>query len=461
MVVSVAAIMSLVALLIVVVMSAIKEELNPGIIAVALAILVGGFWAHMNGAKVMSLFPTSLFMMLAGVTFMFAMATVNGTMEKFTAYAIRMVGSRTALIPLLVFLLVAVVTTIGPGNIAAVALLAPVVMALAGRIGMSAFAMTLLVVGASNAAAFSPYAPTGIISNQLIAKMAPKLAEMAKELGNPAWDLAGKFDWISWKVYFNSILAQGIVNVGGFLAFGGWVWIRSHRKGTVELDAIAPRPEPFNGKQKLTLAMIFALVVLVVLAGIPGVKSSAPEWALNPLANVGSVAFILATILMLLNAADVKASISAMPWFVIMLVCGVTVLIEMLDKTGGLAALVKMLAGISTPLTIHFWLGLFTGAISAYSSSSGVVMPMFLPLVPGLLKELGPQADAIGLISSINVGAHLVDTSPLSTLGALCIACAAAHEDKTKLFRRLLIWGLSMSVVGAVITLLFFGILGI
>ena len=44
--------------------------------------------------------------------------------------------------------------------------------AIATRVGMPAFLMTLLVVGASNGAAFSPFAPTGIISNGIIAKMA-------------------------------------------------------------------------------------------------------------------------------------------------------------------------------------------------------------------------------------------------------------------------------------------------
>jgi hypothetical protein len=87
-------------------------------------------------------------------------------------------------------------------------------------------------------------------------------------------------------------------------------------------------------------------------------------------------------------------------------------------------------------------------------------MPAFLPLVPGLLK-LVPGSDALAMISSINIGAHLVDTSPLSTLGALCIACADESEDKAKLFRNLLIWGLSMSIVGAIVCWVFFGILGI
>lgn len=88
-------------------------------------------------------------------------------------------------------------------------------------------------------------------------------------------------------------------------------------------------------------------------------------------------------------------------------------------------------------------------------------MPMFLNMVPGLLQavHLTGVEHAVALISSVNIGAHLVDTSPLSTLGALCIANAQT-EDKGKLFRNLLFWGLSMSVVGGIMCYLAFGILG-
>ena len=55
----------------------------------------------------------------------------------------------------------------------------------------------------------------------------------------------------------------------------------------------------------------------------------------------------------------------------------------------------------------------------------------------------------------MNVGGHLVDVSPLSTIGALCIAGATADESRP-LFNKLLAWGLSMSVVGAMICYLVF-----
>ena len=445
--ISTAALVSLAALVVVVIISCVNEELNPGFLSIGFAIVVGGIWANLSGTAVMRLFPTNLFMILAGMTFLFAMAQNNGTMSKFTAYAVRLCGGNTRLIPLILFLLTTVLTTIGPGNIASVALMAPVAMALATRIGLSAFLMTLVVVGAANGAAFSPFAPTGIISNNIIAKLAPQLG---------LTDLTG----LAWKIHWNSEVAQSVINFAGFMIFGGWAWLGRQKGSVVHIDEIAPKPEPFTTKQWLTLGSVAALILMVVLPGLPAVKPLLPKAVINMFSNVGSVAFILATVLMLFQVADVKASIRAMPWVAIMMVCGVTVLIEVMDKAGGLKALVSMIASISGPVTVNAWLGLFTGVISAYSSSSGVVVPMFLPLVPGLIKEIG-GGNPIALISSINVGAHLVDSSPLSTLGALCIACAGEHEDKSKLFKNLLLWGLAMSVVGAFACLLFFGVLNL
>jgi hypothetical protein len=119
-----------------------------------------------------------------------------------------------------------------------------------------------------------------------------------------------------------------------------------------------------------------------------------------------------------------------------------------------------ILTRFSTPDTITGVIAFVTGVISVYSSSSGVVLPAFLPTIPGIIQNLG-GGDPMAIAASINVGAHLVDVSPLSTLGALCIAAAPAHENRTQLFNKLLLWGLSMSVVGAVVCYLFFGVLGL
>ncbi len=292
---SMAAIMSIVALVIVVVISCVNEDLNVGFLGIGFAIIVGGIWGGTTGAKVMSYFPTGLFMILVGVTFLFGMAQTNGTMEKLTTYSVRACGGNTALMPLIIFVLTTFVTTIGPGNIAGTALMAPVAMAIATRIGMPAFLMTLIVVGAANGAAFSPFAPTGIISNGIIAKMAPALG---------ITDPAG----LAWKIHFNSEVAQGVVNIGGFFILGGWAWIRKQRGERINIDEFAPKPEPFDKHQLLTLAMVFVLIVLVVVPGLAPFKPllKANAWFANMISNVGTVAFILACVLMLTGSGDSK-----------------------------------------------------------------------------------------------------------------------------------------------------------
>ena len=67
---------------------------------------------------------------------------------------------------------------------------------------------------------------------------------------------------------------------------------------------------------------------------------------------------ILAGLLMLLNVGDSKAAIKVIPWGVIMMVCGATVLVEVMDRSGGLNAMVNMIGVISGPVTVNFWLGL-------------------------------------------------------------------------------------------------------
>ena len=454
---SIAALASLLGVLIVVGISMYDEDLNVGIVAIAFAIILGAVFADTTAVKIMASWPIDLFMILTGVTFLFGIATTNGTMEKLTARAIRLAKGNTALIPLIIFVLIAVITTIGPGNIATVSLMAPVVMAIASRIGINAFLMTLLVVGAANGAAFSPIAPSGIISNSLIAKMAPALEALGQNLGD--------LNVLGWKVYFNSLIGQLIVNIGGFLLLGGMTWIRKQRGGDLNIDEIAPEPEPFNRQQWLTIGAMGLLVLLVILPSLPFMKGLFSPMVMSILGNgkmtnVGAVAFILSTILLILKAGDSKASVKAVPWSVIIMVGGMGVLIDVMDKAGGLNALVTMIASVSNQTSINGILAASSGFISSFSSSSGVVMPMFLPLVPGLIDELG-GGNAVSLICSIDVGSHIVDTSPLSLFGAMCIACADEKEDKGKLLRKLLIWGFSMCVVGGIMCYIAFGLLNL
>jgi di/tricarboxylate transporter len=223
--------------------------------------------------------------------------------------------------------------------------------------------------------------------------------------------------------------------------FGGMRLLASGRTAQVVQPAGDDVP-PFTWQQKLTLGIIAALILSVVVLKV----------------DITIGAFVGAALLSLARAADEKDALKAIPWSVILMVCGVTVLIGVAEKTGGMDMLTTMLSSLSTQQSITAVIAFVTGVISVYSSSSGVVLPAFLPTIPGLIEKLG-GGNALAIASSINVGAHLVDVSPLSTLGALCIANAAADVDRGRLFNLMLVWGLSMCVVGAIVCYIFFGLM--
>ena len=171
---------------------------------------------------------------------------------------------------------------------------------------------------------------------------------------------------------------------------------------------------------------------------------------------MGLTAVFIAALLTLLGSVDERKAIQRMPWGVILMVTGVTVLISIMQRTQGMDLFTSGLAGISTPETVVPMMAFGTGLISVYSSTSGVVMPAFLPMVPDLAQQIG-AVERVHLAWSITVGGGLVDLSALSTVGALFLAAAPAGTNTRALFNALLAWGLSMSVVGAALCWILFG----
>lgn len=72
--ISLPALMSILALVILVGISCVNEDLNVGFLGIAFGIIVGGVFGSTPASKIMNAFPLSLFMILVGVTFLFGMA---------------------------------------------------------------------------------------------------------------------------------------------------------------------------------------------------------------------------------------------------------------------------------------------------------------------------------------------------------------------------------------------------
>ena len=407
-----------VAALVVAIVVSMTTRVNVGLVAMALAWIVGRYVAGLPASAIAAGFPASLFLALAGVTLLFATAEVNGTLERLAQRASALARGSARALPLMFFGIACLVSAAGPGAVSSVALVAPLAMAAAARAGISPFLMSLMVANGANAGNLSPVSAVGVIANSRIA---------AAGIGD---------HWI--KVMFANLVASLLVAGLAYVALRGHRLSRGGRSG-----APAPPAPALSGAQRLTVAAIVAWIAVVLAFGLG-------------LGEIGFSAIASAVLIVTLRGADQSRAIARMPWGVILMVCGVTTLVAVVEETGGMELFTAALARLATPATVNGVVAFVTGVISLYSSTSGVVLPAFLPTVPGIVERLG-GGDPVAIALSINVGSSLVDVSPLSTLGALCLATVADPQAASTLFRQLLLWGFAMTVAGAFLCQAFAG----
>ncbi len=198
---------SLAALLLVVVVSC-TTTVNAGLLSIALAWILGiyvapAFGQPLSMKQLIGGFPVDLCLTLIGVTLLFSQAHVNGTLDKVARFAVRGCRGDLGLMPVMFFLLAMVLSSIGAGNIAGTALMAPLAMTMAHRAGIPALLMAIMVAHGALAGALSPFSPTGIIADKL----------MQEELGLSGFET---------RLYLYNLAGNAFVGLTGYLLLGGW-----------------------------------------------------------------------------------------------------------------------------------------------------------------------------------------------------------------------------------------------
>ena len=406
--------LSLAALVVALALS-MTSRINVGWLALSFAWLIGVYAAGLRPDAILSGFPTSLFITLTGVTLLFSLAEANGSLEALANRAVRAARGNARVIPLIFFTIACALSSVGPGAVSTVALLAPLAAVTGARAGVAPFVTALMVANGANAGNLSPFSAVGVIANAAMAK-------------------AG-ITGVAGRVWFANFAAHVLVAAAAYAAY---VWMQRQQPERVDADRTAPDVAPVSASQRVTLVAIAAWIAAVLVFNV----------------HLGLSAFAVAAVVLLCNASDEAAAVKRMPWGIIMMVSGVSVLIALLEKTGGMDLFTDLLARTASPATLNGVIAFVTGAISTYSSTSGVVLPTFLPASATLVEKVG-GGDPLAVALSINVGSSLVDVSPLSTIGALCVAAVADATTARSLFRAMLLWGVAMTVVGALFCALF------
>ena len=391
------------------------RKMNTGLLCIAFALVLGRM-SGVSDAVIMKGFNSSLFIMLLGVTYLFSMAQINGSLDLLAQKVIALAGSRVYLIPVIIYVFSIVLAALGPGSVPTMAIMMVFSMSLAAEMKISPVLLSTLTVLGSCAGGLSPLAATGIIG-----------ANLCAEFGLTGIE--------------NDFLLNGVFSFTVYAVIV-YVWLGGYKLRAAENVGEKVIPS-FNRQQLLTIAGIVAMVFMVMLLHI----------------NVGLVSFAVAAVLSFLRVSEEAKAIRHIPWNTLLLITGVGVLMQLIIDLGGINILSAALVSIMSAKSAAAVMGLTSGIMSWFSSSSGVVMPTLLPTVPHIAQQLG-GVNELELASSITTISHVAAISPLSTGGALALAAYASaananQKQQQNLFMKM--FGVSALGVSVLCVFSYFG----
>ncbi|WP_121709376.1 SLC13 family permease [Streptomyces sp. E5N91] len=428
--------------LVVVFVIATTRSVNMGALAFAAAFGVGTLVADLDADGIFAGFPGDLFVVLVGVTYLFAIARANGTTDWLVHAAVRLVRGRVALIPWVMFALTGALTAIGAVSPAAVAIVAPVALSFATRYSISPLLMGTMVVHGAQAGGFSPISIYGSIVNGIVEREELPGSEIGLFLASLVANLliaavlfavlGGRKLWARGAVTPEGDGAPGKAGTGTTGSGSDTGTGTSAGTGGTSPTAVAVRPDRETGGAegtgvRLTPARVATLVALVALVvAVLGFDLDA-----------GLTAVTLAVVLSTAWPDDSRRAVGEIAWSTVLLICGVLTYVGVLEEMGTITWAGEGVGGIGVPLLAAVLLCYIGAIVSAFASSVGIMGALIPLAVPFLAQgEIG----AVGMVAALAVSATVVDVSPFSTNGALVLA-AAPDVDRDRFFRQLMVYG--------------------
>ncbi|MEU4477907.1 SLC13 family permease [Micromonospora sp. NPDC023966] len=482
------------------------RPVNLGALAIVAAFIVGisvleGEDIGDKTDAVFAGFPGDLFVILVGVTYLFAIAKANGTVDWLIQSAVRLVGGRVGMIPWIMFLVTACLTAIGAVVPASVAIIAPIGLGFARRYKINPLMMGLLIINGASAGGFSPISIFGSITNGVVEKAGlpanPTLLFLASFFVNLAISLVAFFMWGGRELLTRRAVDAGLgtfdeaelaagartrdrrpepasepdneaasdsgVNLadegaaaarpaGAAVAVtegtgGTSVPAQATRTSGATTTTTLPAEAEAEGPLRLDRDRIMTLIGLVGLA----------VTALFFDLNVGMVAVTVAALLTLLSPESARNAVNHVAWPTVLLVCGIVMYVGVMQEIGTITWLGEEVATIGAPLMAALVICFIGGAVSAFASTTGILgalIPLAVPFLTG-----SNAVGAVGLITALALSSSIVDSSPYSTSGALTVA-NATDEQRDYVYKGLMRWGFSMVVLIPIVTWLIFVVPG-
>jgi di/tricarboxylate transporter len=399
------------------------RSIHLGALMLPAACAVGVWLAGMSLREIVAGFPVTILVLIAGVTFFFGIAQANGTIDRLVEKLLGAFGARRGLLPFLFFLITAGVAAMGSPQAGYVVM--PFAMPAARRSALDPTLMAIAISSGISAGGLAPTSLFGIVTNGTAHQAGIDL--------NPLTLLAV------------STVANLTLVAAATWFFPGSSVAATSRDGETETAPAVARAR-FTPHQIATLVSIAGLMLSVITGFWLGLEP-----------DVGVIAFGFGTVLALLSPEAGAEGIRRIDWTTILMVGGIVTFVGVLQRMDAVNLLGHAAMTVGTPIVAAFTICMIAGAVSAFASTTGVLAAL-VPMAVPLAASGGVAGWA--LIGAMGVCATIVDVSPFSNTGALLIA-SAAEDERPRLKSLLTRWGLSMVIVGPVVSALVLLLLGV
>ena len=395
----------------------VSSDINVGVVAFVVAILLGGFALDLGPREILQGFPTQMFVLIVGVTLLLAVAEKNGTVDWIVGAMLTLARGRLVYLPMVLFLTAFVTSSLGPG---AAPVLFVIGAGLIGRYGLNPLLVAAMVIHGTQSGAYSPIAPYGLV-----------IAQLAGEQS---------IAYQPWSMYAAVVAFHVLLGAGAFLALGGG------RLRAVEFDPSEGLAAPAEGP---------SLIRWVTLGGFGGLLLAVIVFGLH----LGFVAMVIAFALLVVSSKDVrKEAVNNIAWPIVLVITGVLTYVNLIQQAGAIAWLAGFAGDIGDASLVALVLCYLVSVITGVASTMGTI-GMLVPLSTPLL---GPDMlDGTGLLTAMAVSAAVSDISPFSTWGALFLASVAAVTDRDSVLKSQLVYTAAMVVAMPLLAWFLFVVLGL
>ncbi|MFS0715368.1 SLC13 family permease [Microbacterium sp. 2P01SA-2] len=421
---------SILALFAMVIIATVRP-INIGILGFIGTFLVGTLVLGLDEKQMLAGFPADLFLTIVGVTYLFAVAKLNGTVDLIVDRGVRLVRGRTALVPWVLFGVAAILTAMGTFPPAAVALVAPVALSFAAKHGLDPLPVGMTVVYGALAGSLSPISVLGLLVSGMVGDtpgFSPMVLFVTAFVYSTLIAILTQL-FFSWK----NRLRGGEYSTAGEVrgAAGGAVpGPRVPATGNISVGGAEPGSVLTLTQTLQTPRVRTTPAQVLTLLALLGLAIGAMVFHLD----IGILALVAGTVIAFIEKKHLTAAVEGISWSTILLVAGMITYISIVEEAGAIEWVANGIGSLGSPLVGVLVLCVMAGVVSAFASSTAVIaisIPMLLPLI-----QDSPVAGGMA-ISAVAIAAKVVDVSPFSTNGALVLA-NAQNVDPPAFYQRIL-----------------------